>query len=273
MKKFHYILVVFCLLLFLYWLLKPIPVAIPVYLSPKDKLIPIKPTHEVYKYIEEINEKNLKIKNISVEKIQIELQQLAIKTFGCLAMQKENNFRLKVWTVFGLEMDVGSNDQHFWFWSKRMSNPALYYSKHENLNKTMLKTPLNPSWLIESLNFGKISIENIEISKFKNFWMIIQPRISALGEKVVVITLIDPQKMVVSGHYLYKNNFLIASTEILEFTLDSKTNLLIPRKVLIIWHDEKISLKLELINAQINTSIQSQFWIMPDIKNKIDIGS
>ena len=39
-------------------------------------------------------------------------------------------------SFLGKETDVGSNEKQFWFWSKRMKPSVLFYSEHENLNKT-----------------------------------------------------------------------------------------------------------------------------------------
>ena len=247
----------------------------PFYLSPTTELSQEKPKaiHEVYQYIQKINDRNCQIKNIFVENVKITIkQQITVKVHGRLAMQKDKYFRLKVWhDVLGQEMDIGSNVQHFWFWSKRMDNPALYYAKHENLNKTMLKTPLNPSWLIESLNLGEIDVENIEVAKFKNFWAIIQPRISALEQNVTVVTLIDPIKIAVVGRYLYNSDgILTASTETRDFTTDS-TGALIPKNLFIIWYDEGIIMNWELIAPKININIDKNYWLMPNMR-KVDIG-
>jgi hypothetical protein len=277
MKKFFLAFIVFCSLVFLYrYLTKPSPHE-PFYLSPETEISEEKPqqVHEAMQYIQKINEKNAKIKNIFIENIKINLEQknmLGIRVFGKLAMQKDNLFRLSVWhRISGLEMDIGSNQQYFWFWSKRMDNPALYYAKHEDLNRTMLKTPLNPTWLMESLNIGQINTKDIEIVKFKTFWAISQVRLSTIGEPVKAMCLIDPEKEVIIGHYLYDmNNKIIASAETKEFT--QKDEFLLPKKLLIIWYDEGISMTWDLTSPQINSGIDQSYWSMPKMRNKIDMG-
>lgn len=277
MKKFFLALLFFCLLAYLYYFLKQYKKLQPVYLFPTTELLQEKPKteHEVYSLVKTINERNNKILNVFVENMTIKVKQnISITVHGRLVMQKDKLFRLNVWhELFGKEMDIGSNENTFWFWSKRMKNPALYYSKHENLNKTMLKTPLNPMWLIESLNMGAINIENIEIAKFKKFWAIIQPRKSALGESVTVVTLIDPQKNVVVGRYLYNNiGKLVASAETSDFNQEPKTGILLPKKIFIIWYEENIEMEWHLHNPKINTEINPSYWMMPNFKNKINIG-
>jgi hypothetical protein len=272
MKKLLLALVFFGALACLYWLLTK-PRTTPVYLSPTDQISKQEkpqPVHEIYEIIKTINDKNAKIKSIYVADMPIRLQQgrVTAKVSGELAMEKDKNFRLKVThKITGKEMDIGSNNQYFWFWSKRMTPPSLHYAKHEDLNKTMLRTALNPNWMMESLSVGNISTDNIEVAKFKGFWAVIQARTGNMGEPVTVMTLIDPTQKVVVGRYLYnQNGRMIASTEYQDFSGS------VPRKILIIWYEEAIILDWDLSGSQINVGISPAFWAMPDMRNKIDMG-
>ena len=148
-----------------------------------------------------------------------------------------------------------------------MPNPALYYARHEDLSKTMLKTPLNPSWLMESLSLNEIDMNQVEIVKVQNYWAILQPRNSSLGEKITIATLIDPQRDVIIGHYLYNaEDKLVASTEIKEFNGD------VPKKILIVWYDENVRMEWDIIDPQINVDIDKNYWQLPMMKNKINMG-
>ena len=272
MKKILLALAFFGSLAYLYWFIT-MPRTSPVYLSPVDQISEQetpKPIHEIYGIVKIINNRSAKIKSIYVENMPIRMKQgnISVKVFGELAMQKDKNFRLKVaHRLTGKEMDIGSNDKYFWFWSKRMSPPALHYAKHEDLNKTMLRPALNPNWMIESINVSPIEVDNIEIAKFKDFWAIIQPREASTGESMTVMTLIDPIKKNVAGRYLYNHNGrMIASTEYQAYSGS------IPLKILIIWYEESITLEWDLSQLQINKGINPEFWVMPNIKNKIDMG-
>jgi len=272
MKKILLALAFFGALAYLYWVLTT-PRITPVYLSPTDQISKQEkpqPIHEIYDIIKVINDRSSKIKSLYIDEMPIRLQQgnMTAKVYGELAMEKEKNFRLKVThRLTGKEMDIGSNKSHFWFWSKRMTPPSLHFAKHEDLDKTMLRTALNPSWMMESLNISPVNTENIEIAKFKDFWATIQPRTSSTGEKVTVVTLIHPTQKVIVGRYLYnQDGKLIASTEYQDFSSA------IPRKIFIIWYEEGITLDWDLSGVQTNVGINPQFWVMPDMKNKIDMG-
>jgi hypothetical protein len=225
--------------------------------------------------IEKINTKNSKIKNLYTENVSVSIEQkgcIPLKVNGIMAIEKEKNFRLIIWhKLMGKEIDIGSNKQLFWFWSKRMKNPGLYFAKHKNLNKTMLKTPLNPNWLMECLNIQNIDYQNSEIKLKHNLIAVIQKRISTLNENVTVETLIDPQKEIILGHYLYDSkDILIASAQITENQIVNGT--ILPKKIFISWPNEGIKMEWKLNDLIVNTNISNNYWCMPKNKANIEMG-
>ena len=273
MKKISIIIPFLVLLVYLRWYVT-VQRPAPIYLSNTNQISPPKNSqyfNKVKEIIKVINDRNSKIKSISVEKMPITLQQNGhiFNATGNLALQKENNFRLMIsHKLFGEMMDIGSNKQYFWFWSKQMKPAALYYSKHEDTNKTMLKTALNPDWMIQSLNINLISEDDIKIAKFKEFGAVIEDKTATTGDPVTIMTLIDMNLKIVVGRYLYnQNEKIIASAEYSEFVEK------IPRKILIIWYEEGVILNWDLSKVKINSDIDQRNWSMPDMKNKINMGN
>ena len=56
-------------------------------------------------------------------------------------------------SIVGAELDLGSNDELFWFWVKRSQPPAIYYCRHDQFAASQARqmTPFEPRWLIEAL--------------------------------------------------------------------------------------------------------------------------
>lgn len=273
MKKLLFFLMFVGFLMILYWFLTA-PRSGPVYLSPQDQISKAKKPneHEVMPLIRQINARNEKIHSLYVKEVSIKVKhRITVHATGEMAMERIKKFRLIVThRLTGKEMDVGSNDTIFWFWSKRMDPPDLHYAKHEDLGKAMLKRALNPSWMLESLNMGGIKTENIEIGKFKNFWAVFQPRTSATGEKVTVVTLIEPTRPAIAGRYLYgADEKMIASAEIQEYFEEG--GIIIPKSLVIIWYDEGLVMEWTLIDPKINAQIPENYWVMPTMKNSIDM--
>jgi hypothetical protein len=270
-KKNIHILIFVLFLIYLYIFLT-MSKTTPFYLLPSDKIFikeKIVYNDEISKIIENINLKNNNIDSIFVKNMPIILQQgrIKIRANGELAMEKEKKFRLEInHRITGKEMDIGSNENYFWFWSKRMNPPYLNFAKHEDLDKTFLRNALNPNWILESMNINLIDIKNIEVYKIKNFYSISQKRTSVIGDQITAIMIIDPKEKRIIGRYLYdENNKMIASTEYKNFKED------VARKILIIWYEEGITLDWDLTEAKINQKIDTAYWVMPDIKKKIDL--
>ncbi|RTK96685.1 MAG: hypothetical protein EKK64_03610 [Neisseriaceae bacterium] len=231
---------------------------------------------KIKKSIQRINEKNQRVKSIIAENMFIKVnQRTSVSVFGNLTMEKPKNFRLKIWhSITGIEMDIGSNQDIFWFWSKRMNPPILYFSKHENINKTMLKAPLNPIWIMESLGLNSIDLKDKEFKKIEDKWAIIEKNKSSTGELVRIATLIDIERDLILGKYLYNNSFnLIASTEIKTTTIDPNTDSSIPKEILIIWYDENISMECKFSKIHTNLKIKEQTWERPFVKNSLEMGN
>ena len=78
-----------------------------------------------------------------------------------------------------------------------------------------------------------------------------------------ITTLIDPEINKVVARYLYdENNKILISTEYKFF----------PDRIHVFWHEENITLAIDLTNVQKNTNINSLYWKMPNITPKTNIG-
>lgn len=77
-----------------------------------------------------------------------------------LAVERPQKLRLRAGTQWlGPEVDLGSNDQLFWFWAARAPEPAVYFARHEQFASSRARQMLaiEPAWLIEAL--GLVSID------------------------------------------------------------------------------------------------------------------
>lgn len=245
-----------------------------VYLSPQDQILQEKEVpekNEGVKLIAHVNQQLDKISSVYSKDCRIFFKQgkgPTFKVLGELAIQKQKNFRLLInHRLTGKEMDIGSNKDVFWFWNKRMNPPFLHFAKHENLNRTNLKTVLNPIWLMESFGIFPIDFNNSEISQYKGSWFVKTNKISANGQPIKYVILIDPKNKNIIGRYLYdQKDQLFASSEYQNF------DGVIARKITFIWYEENINLEINLDDYQINKGIDQKHWSMPSYEDVIDMG-
>ena len=55
------------------------------------------------------------------------------------------------------EVDLGSNDQEFWYWIRRSDPPYQVYCSYQALSEgkvTQLPFPFQPDWVLETLGMG-----------------------------------------------------------------------------------------------------------------------
>lgn len=77
---------------------------------------------------------------------------------GTLAIERPNRLRLKAGLLGVTEMgvDVGSNEDRFWVWSRASlpgQPPALFYANHSDYQQSGWKNliPIEPQWLIDAI--------------------------------------------------------------------------------------------------------------------------
>ncbi|MFO0917320.1 MAG: hypothetical protein U0872_03275 [Planctomycetaceae bacterium] len=51
-----------------------------------------------------------------------------------IAVEKANHLRIIVSSFTGNEVDLGCNEDIFWFWAKRQRPAAIMYAKHDQLD-------------------------------------------------------------------------------------------------------------------------------------------
>lgn len=109
-----------------------------------------------------VNFRNETIKSFSCSDMEVKLWEggMRIRLQGSLYYEKPKGFRMRINSVFGEEVDLGSNDDVFWYWSRRNKRKGLYYAHHEDFQKTRLKTPFNPLFIRASLGLDLIHFEN-----------------------------------------------------------------------------------------------------------------
>lgn len=262
MKKTAFFMLSFCIASIILYLLTASPKEMIYIRYLQRPLVPVADS-EVDGILKKINLKNSQIRSFSCSDAEISIDNLPFRLQSFLLYEKKLNFRMIVRSLVGKELDMGSNQKWFWFWSRRMVPPGLYYAEHKDLHKTQLRTPFSPQWIVESLGFEEI--KKAKIAKSGKYLILEENRLSAMNTNIIKKTLINIESRTIIGHYLYEENMLIASAEVVE----SINNM--PYKIRIIWHEENVGMTLKLKNSNINGNINNSYWSMPNYRNKINM--
>jgi len=221
-----------------------------------------KTNSQLIESIDEINENIEKINSLCFKKVKVKLTKgLTFKAKANLSFKKDKNLRINVENFLGKVMEIGSNEEIFWFWSKYWGKD-YYFSNHQDLEKVNLKTFLHPDWLLESMGLKKINTKNVDF--IKNNLGIIENK-----KNISVVTFFDNKENIVSKKCLYENNKMVASVEYKNYT--SLNNIKIPKTLVVSWYEENIFMEWEIQEIEINSFLEDSNWNPP--KEKINLAS
>lgn len=236
---------------------------------------PVLPTTaSLQQIIQVVNQNNSQIQSYSAN--QARLSGSGFPTLRAnLAFERPQRFRLRAETgLTGPELDLGSNDQLFWFWVKRDPNrqpPGIYYCRHDQFAASPARQmiPIDPALLIEALGTAEIdpslSYQGPFFSPTGDRVEIRSVHETATGP-VTKAMVIDAQKgWVVEQSVFDAQGRLLAKSTASRHRRDPLTNLVMPSVVEIVSPPAQFSLHLDLGNVQINrlSGNPAELWTMP----------
>jgi hypothetical protein len=81
-----------------------------------------------------------------------------------IAIERPHKFRFRAGTsLLGPELDLGSNDELFWFWAQRAPQSSVFFARHDQFATSRAKQmiPIEPSWLMEALGVVEIDPNSV----------------------------------------------------------------------------------------------------------------
>lgn len=225
---------------------------------------------EVHPLLVQINEKNSKIRNFVCNDIDVRIERDSsrYKLDGKMTYEKDRNFRLKVSSFFGTELDMGSNNDQFWVWSKRMEpRSTMFYANHDDLYKTRLRTPFVPLWIMSALGYRVINPDEATFTETDEHLIASRTVVSPTGQPLIKRAYIDKETCLIVAYYLYD----IKGTEITVTQIGYSADGL-PKKIYMRWNEENVVMDFVFNNPKINVSVGSDKFILPDYEHKINMG-
>ncbi|MGE0755590.1 MAG: hypothetical protein AB7F89_15960 [Pirellulaceae bacterium] len=105
------------------------------------------PTLDEILYV--INTNSARVQQLDCQHAAVTAPGVPATLRATLSLERPRRLRLRAKLLAGTDLDLGSNDQLFWVWSKHDPDRAMYYGYHDQVMAQGL--PVGPDWLIESL--------------------------------------------------------------------------------------------------------------------------
>jgi hypothetical protein len=189
---------------------------------------------------------------------------IRFKLTGSVQYEKPNHFRMRIRSVFGEELDMGSNDQVFWYWSRKDPRPGLYFAYHEDYLKTRLKTPFDPVFLRESLGLDEIKPQQV-LQDGKDILVVCPPKMNSSGKIVT-------RWISLNGTTNYVEHIVVLDSDSKKLAACSLeyTGLTLKR-ICYDWFEESRSMVVEFKSPKYNLNLDGQFWQLPNYQPRINM--
>jgi hypothetical protein len=192
-----------------------------------------------------------------------------------LHLDRPRRFRLLADTrLSGPELDLGSNDELFWFWVKRAPQGAIYYCRHDQFASSAARglLPVEPEWLIESLGLVTLdpSLPHRGPSPVGRGRLRIETPLSTSNGPMTRVTVVDASGGFVVEQHLYDaRGQLIASALASRHSRHPETGAVLPFRIEIqtpaTAQASAFSMRIDLQNLAVNQLPPNgqQLWTLP----------
>jgi hypothetical protein len=234
-----------------------------------DVLVPGAPLDQI---IAAVNRNAQLIQNYQTHNASINIPgALGIPTLrGHIAAQRPGRVRLDASTTLtGSEVDLGSNEELFWFWVKRNEPPAVYFARHSQAvgSAAQQLMPIEPQWLVDALGMAEfrpgdqhqgplpVGKNRVEITS------IVASRSGTMTKKTVV----DVAKAWVLEQHLYDaSGQLLASAVAKSHSYYPETGVSLPQVIEIRIPPAELAMTIDVGTVELNRLVDNpQLWTMP----------
>jgi len=189
-----------------------------------------------------------------------------------VAFQRPKRFRLRAETsITGAEVDLGSNDELFWFWVKRNQPPALFYCRYDQFYNSPARQMLaiDPDWLIEAFGLTEFDPrlphqgpfplpgERVEIRTLRE---------TPQGPQTKITVVDSVRGIVLEQHIIDFHGRKIASALSSGHRRDPATNLIMPTVVSVASAGGQPPMTIDLGQVFLNrlTDASAELWTPPN---------
>jgi hypothetical protein len=227
---------------------------------------PTPPAPTVEQLVTYLNENSKRLQCLKVEDLEVTPSQGGpglVSLRGQMVCQQPRNFRMTA-GLTGREVDLGSNQDEFWYWVKRGDNVLVHcgYKELEDGRVRKMPFPFQPDWLMEALGMSTFGpAERYQLVEEPQVLKLVERTRSPQGtpvRKVIVLRrrpALPPTPQVTDLLLVDdRTGKEICSAHVVESQLDRSTGGLLPKRLVLSWPETKLKLtmKLDTVTARVD---------------------
>jgi hypothetical protein len=204
-----------------------------------------------------LNQNSARIQTIQCADLDLDCQR-KLESFGLrgrMTCEKPRNFRMVADVLGSRQVDMGSNQQEFWWWIARGDNAVIHCSYDDLKRGVAMPFPFQPEWIMEALGMAEYGpAENYQLRRSGRTWELIQETVNPQQQKVYKVTVFSQSPVRVQAHELRdaQNRVICAATI---GDVQVVNGVTIPRRVVLKWPGEQITLRMKLDEVTVNGTI------------------
>jgi hypothetical protein len=202
---------------------------------------------------------------------------------GMMACQKPRNFRLAAKILGQPGVDIGSNDDEFWYWIKEDKPPYVYHCSYKELanpdRKVTMPFPFQPDMVVAALGMAEYDpTKNYELKVNPKTLELSEPAVSLQGKPIRKVTIFNRSLAAVSSGqpqvvgYVLKDDQGkdICAATVYAVQVDKRTRAVLPRHIKLVWPEQKLEMTMRFTDLQavdIDARQQAALFRRDNLKN------
>lgn len=201
---------------------------------------------------------------------------------GNIAAQRPCRVRLQASTALsGPEVDLGSNEDLFWFWVRRNDPPALYFSRHDQFvgSAAQQVMPVEPQWLFDALGLMQFTPNDRHEGPWPhgNGTLEIRSVVTTRSGTMTKSTVIDARRAWVLEQHIYDTSgVLLASAVARSHRYYPELGVSLPQEVDIRLPSAQLAMTIDVGTVVLNQGADNpSLWALPVMSGypQVDLGT
>lgn len=187
-----------------------------------------------------------------------------------VALEREHHFRLKSKSFLGPELDIGSNDELFWFWAKHTPEPVYFYASHRDFAASPARGmfPVDPHWLIEAIGLVQLEPGGMHEGPFQRGDGRVEVRTrlaKPTGDMTRVLVIDERYGYILEQHLFDATGRAVASSRTSGHRYNAAAAVALPHRIDIEMPDAQLSFTIEVNEYAVNALYGSpeELWGIP----------